>query len=89
MVCWLTATGKVDRFAIPLGAPLSVIVLLTDDGEAQAMNDLIAITNIRNSNIALTRALNYAESLNEYVKRTRTLLPVSVCPRPSKVSLVT
>lgn len=59
---------KVDRFAIPLGAPLSVIVPLTDDGEAQAMNDLINITNIRNSNIALTRALNYAESLNEYCK---------------------
>ena len=57
---------KVDRFAIPLGAPLSVIVPVSDDGEAQAMNDLINITNIRNSNIALTRALNYGESLKEF-----------------------
>lgn len=59
---------KVDRFAIPLGAPLSVVVPISDDGEAQAMNDLINITNIRNSNIALTRALNYGESLKEFCK---------------------
>lgn len=57
---------KVDRFAIPLGSPISVVVPLADDGEAQAMNDLINITNIRNSNLALTRALNYGESLKEF-----------------------
>lgn len=62
---------KTDRFAIPLGAPLSVVVPLGDDGDAQAMNDLINITNIRNSNVALTRALNYGESLAAYCKANK------------------
>lgn len=62
---------KTDRFAIPLGAPLSVVVPLGDDGDAQAMNDLINITNIRNSNVALTRALNYGESLEAYCKANK------------------
>lgn len=59
---------KTDRFAVPLGSPISVVVPLSDDGDAQAMNDLINITNIRNSNLAITRALNYGESLQAFCK---------------------
>lgn len=58
---------KVDRFTIPLAAPISVIAPLgMDDGDAQAMNDLINTTNIRNSNMALTTNLNYMEALKNF-----------------------
>ena len=62
---------KTDRFAIPLRSPISVLVPLSDDGDAQGMNDLINITNISNSNMAVTRALNYGESLQVFCKANK------------------
>lgn len=57
---------KTDRFGIPLGAPISVIVPLSDDGDSQAMNDLINVTRIRNSLMAISRLINYGADLKSF-----------------------
>lgn len=62
---------KTDRFGIPLGAPISVIVPLSDDGDAQAMNDLINVTRIRNSLMAISRLTNYGADLKLFCEANK------------------
>lgn len=62
---------KTDRFGIPLGAPISVIVPLSDDGDAQAMNDLINVTRIRNSLMAVSRLINYGADLKSFCESNK------------------
>lgn len=62
---------KTDRFGIPLGAPISVVVPLSDDGDAQAMNDLINVTRIRNSLMAVSRLINYGADLKSFCEANK------------------
>ena len=55
---------KVDRYPIPVGAPLSANAPYSDEGfDSQALDTLIQLTNIRNSLLGVTRQLNQLESL--------------------------
>jgi hypothetical protein len=60
---------RIERHALPTGAPITVQAPTADaTGDAQAMNDLINATRVRNSNMAVTALMNYAEVLKQFVK---------------------
>lgn len=56
------------RFSIPLGAPISAPSPTGSNRDARDLEALISAARVRNSNMAVTRLLNYAGTLNEYVK---------------------
>lgn len=63
---------KIDRYPIPVGAPLSANAPYADEGfDSQALDTLIQLTNIRNSLTAVTRQLNQLESLEQYCKANK------------------
>jgi len=63
---------KVDRYPIPVGAPLSANAPYSDEGfDSQALDTLIQLTNIRNSLLGVTRQLNQLESLEQYCKANK------------------
>ena len=56
-----------NRYAIPLGAPISVPSPVGSNRDARDLEALVAAARIRNSNNAVTRLLNYADTLRAYV----------------------
>jgi len=56
-----------NRFAIPLGAPLSAPSPIGSNRDARDLEALISAARIRNSNNAVTTLLNYADTLKAYV----------------------
>ena len=63
---------KIDRYPIPVGAPLAANAPYADEGfDSQALDTLIQLTNIRNSLTAVTRQLNQLESLEQYCKANK------------------
>lgn len=62
---------ETERFAIPLGAPISAPSPIGSDRDARDLDSLIAAARIRNSNNAITTLLNYADTLRSYVQNRR------------------
>jgi hypothetical protein len=56
-----------ERYNIPIGSPLSIPTPLNSDTEAGDINTLVTAARIRNSNMAVTALLNYADLLKQYV----------------------
>lgn len=55
------------RYSIPLGAPISAPSPAGSNRDARDLESLIDAARVRNTNNAVTRLLNYIETLNEYV----------------------
>jgi len=64
----LDTTIETERYTIPLGAPISVPSPATSNRDAADLKALITAARIRNSNNAVTAMLNYADTLEAYVK---------------------
>lgn len=62
---------EVERFAIPLGAPISAPSPIGSDRDARDLDALISAARIRNSNNAVTTLLNYADTLRAFVVNRR------------------
>jgi hypothetical protein len=56
-----------ERYSIPLGAPISAPSPIGSNRDARDLEALISAARVRNSNNAVTRLLNYAETLRAYV----------------------
>lgn len=67
----LNNNREVERFAIPLGAPISAPSPIGSDRDTRDLDSLIAAARIRNSNNAVTTLLNYADTLRAYVQNRR------------------
>ena len=67
----LNNNREVERFAIPLGAPISAPSPIGSDRDTRALDSLIAAARIRNSNNAVTTLLNYADTLRAFVQNRR------------------
>jgi hypothetical protein len=63
---------ETERFAIPLGAPISAPSPIGSDRDTRDLDCLISAARIRNSNNAVTTLLNYADTLRSYVLNRRT-----------------
>ena len=63
---------ETERFAIPLGAPISAPSPIGSDRDTRDLDCLISAARIRNSNNAVTTLLNYADTLRAYVLNRRT-----------------
>ncbi len=72
----LDTTIETERYTIPLGAPISVPSPATSNRDAADLKALITAARIRNSNNAVTALLNYADTLEAYVKGPRLDGPV-------------
>lgn len=59
-----------ERYAIPLGAPISAPSPIGSNRDARDLEALISAARVRNSNNAVTRLLNYADTLRAYVTST-------------------
>lgn len=64
----LTTDTEVERYTIPLGAPISVPQPATNQDDASDLKALIAAARQRNSNNAVTQLFAYGASLEAYVK---------------------
>ncbi len=64
----LDTTVEVERYVIPLGAPISVPAPANGQDDAADLKALIAAARQRNSNNAVTALFNYAAQLEAYVK---------------------
>lgn len=60
---------KTDRYPVPVGSPIAVQSPLSVDYDAQALDDLINATNVRNSNMAITAQLNYLQRLKDFTEQ--------------------
>lgn len=67
----LNTIRETERFAIPLGAPISAPSPIGSDRDARDLDSLIAAARIRNSNNAVTTLLNYADTLRAFVLNRR------------------
>ena len=67
----LNQNRETERFAIPLGAPISAPSPIGSDRDARDLDALIAAARIRNSNNAVTTLLNYADTLRAFVVNRR------------------
>ena len=67
----LNNNREVERFAIPLGAPISAPSPIGSDRDTRDLDSLIAAARIRNSNNAVTTLLNYADTLRAFVQNRR------------------
>lgn len=56
-----------ERYPVPLGAPMSIPSPLAENRDAGEINSLIAATRIRNSNNAVTKLINYADTLANWI----------------------
>jgi hypothetical protein len=56
-----------ERYPVPLGPPISTPSPLAENRDAGEINSLIAATRIRNSNNAVTKLINYADSLSSWI----------------------
>lgn len=56
-----------ERYPVPLGSPVSIPSPLAENRDAGEINSLIAATRIRNSNNAVTKLINYADSLDSWI----------------------
>lgn len=63
----LTTDTEVERYTIPLGAPISVPAPATNQDDAADLKALIAAARQRNSNNAVTQLFAYAAQLEAYV----------------------
>lgn len=63
----LNNNSQTERFAIPLGAPISAPAPIGSGRDTRDLESLISAARIRNSNNAVTTLLNYAETLRSYV----------------------
>lgn len=63
----LNNIAETERFAIPLGAPISAPSPVGSDSDTRDLDSLVAGARIRNSNNAVTTLLNYADSLRAFV----------------------
>lgn len=61
----------VERYAIPLGAPISAPSPNGSGRDTRDLDSLITAGRIRNSNNAVTSLLNYADTLRAYVTHRR------------------
>lgn len=57
----------VERYPVALGAPMSIPTPINMERDASDLEALVQATRIRNSNNAVTRLLNYADTLREVV----------------------
>ncbi|MNX78670.1 hypothetical protein D3C86_1102750 [compost metagenome] len=72
----LDTNDRTFRFHIPLGAPISAPSPAGSNRDARDLESLISAARVRNTNNAVTRLLNYAETLRAYavsVKRNDTI----------------
>jgi hypothetical protein len=72
----LDTNDRTFRFHIPLGAPISAPSPAGSNRDARDLESLISAARVRNTNNAVTRLLNYAETLRSYavsVKRNDTI----------------
>ncbi|MNQ04739.1 hypothetical protein D3C85_174600 [compost metagenome] len=72
----LDTNDRTFRFHIPLGAPISAPSPAGSNRDARDLEALISAARVRNTNNAVTRLLNYAETLRAYavsVKRNDTI----------------
>ena len=60
-----------ERFAIPLGSPISVPRPVNAERDASDLKGLIATARARNSNDAVTTLFNYADTLKAFVRGPR------------------
>ncbi len=67
----LNTNLQTERFAIPLGAPISAPSPIGSDRDTRDLESLITAARIRNSNNAVTTLLNYADALRVYVSNAR------------------
>ena len=67
----LNQNRETERFAIPLGAPISAPSPIGSNRDARDLDSLIAAARIRNSNNAVTTLLNYADTLRAMVMNRR------------------
>lgn len=67
----LNSIRLTERFAIPLGAPISAPSPAGSDRDTRDLDSLIQAARIRNSNNAVTTLLNYADTLRAYVQNRR------------------
>jgi hypothetical protein len=66
----LDTIDMTERYSIPLGAPISAPSPIGSNRDARDLEALISAARVRNSNNAVTRLLNYAETLKTYVTST-------------------
>ena len=72
----LDTNDRTFRFHIPLGSPISAPSPAGSNRDARDLEALISAARVRNTNNAVTRLLNYAETLRAYagsVKRNDTI----------------
>lgn len=60
-----------ERYSIPLGAPISAPSPTGSNRDARDLEALISAARVRNSNMAVTRLLSYADTLKAYVGSTQ------------------
>ena len=64
----LDTTTETERYTIPLGSPITVPAPTSSTRDAADLKALITASRIRNTNNAITAALNYCEALAAHVK---------------------
>lgn len=57
---------KVDQYPIPVGAPISIQMPVSEENESAALDDLVGMTRISNSIRAVTAQLNYLAALKQF-----------------------
>ncbi|MBE0438283.1 MAG: hypothetical protein IBX57_00755 [Gammaproteobacteria bacterium] len=67
----LNNNTETERFAIPLGAPISAPSPTGSNRDASDLESLITAARIRNSNNAVTTLLNYGDTLRAFVENRR------------------
>lgn len=67
----LNNNSVTERFAIPLGSPISIPVPTGSANESSDLDSLINAARIRNVNNGVTTLLNYSDSLRSYVSNVR------------------
>ena len=58
---------KIDQYPIPVGAPISIQMPVSEENESSALDDLVGMTRISNSIRAVTAQLNYLSALKQFV----------------------
>ena len=56
-----------ERYPVPLGAPISIPTPLADATDGGELNALITAARLRNSNNAVTKLINYADVLEQFI----------------------
>lgn len=67
----LNNNRETERFAIPLGSPISVPSPIGSNRDTRDLESLVTAARIRNSNNAVTTLLNYADTLRAFVTNRR------------------